>query len=85
MIPKVVVQRNSDAIQQQGQIIQLDHQSPHHQTIQYNFLSQQLDQNQQHLIIQQPPQIKQTIYPQGQQVIPNESSLVQCSSLVKIL
>lgn len=62
MIPKVVVQRNGSS-----EIIQMDHQSPH-QTIQYNFVPQ-IDQNQQqHLIIQQQPQMKQTMYPsQGQQ------------------
>lgn len=66
MLPKVLLHRNSE-----GQLIQLDNQSPQQTTIQYSYMPQ-LDQNQQqqHLIIQQQqqPQIKQTIYPGQNQV-----------------
>lgn len=62
--PKVVVQRNSDLIQQGSANMVVDPQNQ--QTVQYHF-APQMDQSQsQQLIIQHQPQqqIKQTIYPQ---------------------
>lgn len=76
--PKVVVQRNNDILQSATSMAQIvDHQNQ--QTIQYQFVQPQMDQNQtQMLALQQPTQqIKQTIYPQqGNQVNQERFNLI---------
>jgi hypothetical protein len=73
--PKVVVQRNSDMLQTAANMAQIVDQNS--QPIQYQFATQMdQGQGQQQLIIQQAPQIKQTIYPQQ----PNQVSKLKHSS-----
>lgn len=68
--PKVVVQRNTDILQNATNMAQIvDHQNQ--PTIQYHFTPQMEQTQTQQVILQQQPtqQIKQTIYPnQGGQV-----------------
>lgn len=81
--PKVVVQRNNDILQSATSMAQIvDHQNP--QTIQYQFVQPQMDQNQTQMIsLQQPAQqIKQTIYPQQTNQV--RLQLILCLTLLII-
>lgn len=77
---KVVVQRAPDMITNNPNMTQLVDQQ---QTVQYNFQQQQIDQNHQIIIHQQPNQMKQAIAysQQGGQIISQQPQYIQLQQL----